>query len=36
MSIVQPKIEPEPPAVEVWSLNHWMAREVPKLRDVIP
>ena len=20
-----------PPAVEVWSLNHWTAREVPKL-----
>ena len=22
-------IEPVPPAVEVWSSNHWTAREVP-------
>ena len=22
-------IEPAPPAVEAWSLNHWTAREVP-------
>ena len=22
-------IEPTPPAVEAWSLNHWTAREVP-------
>ena len=35
MSIAQPRIEPEPSAVEVWSRNHWTAREVPKLRDVI-
>ena len=21
--------EPEPPAVETWSLNHWTTREVP-------
>ena len=25
----RPGIEPVPPAVEVWSLNHWTAREVP-------
>ena len=25
----QPRIEPTPPAVEVRSLNHWTAREVP-------
>ena len=24
-----PGIELTPPAVEVWSLNHWTAREVP-------
>ena len=24
-------IEPVPPAVEVWSLNHWMDREVPHI-----
>ena len=24
-----PGIEPAPPAVEAWSLNHWTAREVP-------
>ena len=22
-------IEPVPPAMEAWSLNHWTAREVP-------
>ena len=27
--VSQPGIEPVPPAVEVWSLNHWTAREVP-------
>ena len=30
-------MEPLPPAVEAWSLNHWTAREVPgwflKLQD---
>ena len=25
----QPGIEPMRPAVEVWSLNHWTAREIP-------
>ena len=25
----QPGIEPEPPALEVQSLNHWTTREVP-------
>ena len=23
-----PQIEPSPPAVEVWSLNHWITREI--------
>ena len=27
-----PGIEPAPPAVEVWSLNHWTARDVPVYR----
>ena len=26
-----PGIEPMPPAVEVWSSNHWTAREVPEV-----
>ena len=27
--VPQPGIEPVPPALEVQSLNHWTAREVP-------
>ena len=27
--VPRPGIEPGPPAVEAWSLNHWTAREVP-------
>ena len=27
--VPQPGIEPGPPALEAWSLNHWTAREVP-------
>ena len=27
--VPQPGIKPMPPAVEVWSLNHWTTREVP-------
>ena len=27
--VPQPEIEPAPPAVEVWSLNHCTSREVP-------
>ena len=27
--VPQPGIEPAPPEVEAWSLNHWTAREVP-------
>ena len=27
--VPQTGIKPVPPAVEVWSLNHWTAREVP-------
>ena len=26
-----PGIEPTPPAVEAWSLNHWTAREVRRM-----
>ena len=26
--VPRPGIEPKPPALEVWSLNHWTAREV--------
>ena len=29
MLVPKPGIEPEPPAVEVQSLNHWTAYEVP-------
>ena len=28
--VLQPQIEPKPPTVEAWSLNHWTTREVPK------
>ena len=27
--VPQPGIEPMPPVVEAWGLNHWTAREVP-------
>ena len=27
----QPGTEPMPPALVVWSLNHWTTREVPNL-----
>ena len=27
--VPQPGIEPVPPAVEAWSPNHWIAKEVP-------
>ena len=29
--VPQPGIEPTPPALEVWSLNHWTAREAPRM-----
>ena len=29
--VPRPGIEPIPPKVETWSLNHWTAREVPEL-----
>ena len=29
--VPRPGIEPAPPALEVWSLNHWTAREVPAI-----
>ena len=28
--VPQPGIEPMPPALKVWSLNHWTAGKVPK------
>ena len=28
-----PGIEPMPPTMQVWSLNHWITREVPKVPD---
>ena len=37
MLVQRPEIEPMPPAVEAWSLNHWTTREVPLhffLRDL--
>ena len=27
--VPQPGIEPVPPAMEAWRLNHWTTREVP-------
>ena len=33
--VPQPGIEPTPPAVGAWSLNHWTAREVPSTRFFI-
>ena len=32
--VPRPGMEPAPPAVEVWSPNHWTARGVPVLRYV--
>ena len=29
--VLQPGIEPVPPTVEVWNINHWTTREVPKM-----
>ena len=29
--IPQPGIEPRPPALAVWSLSHWISREVPSI-----
>ena len=29
-------MEPVPPAVEAWSLNHWTAREVPNSQFFLP
>ena len=31
--VPQPGIEPGPPALGVWSLNHWTTREVPDAGD---
>ena len=31
--VSRPGIEPSPPALEVQSLNHWTAREVPQGGD---
>ena len=30
--VPQPGIEPMPPALEAWSLNHWTTREVPEMK----
>ena len=30
--VPQPGIEPVPPAVEAWSLNHWTTREAPDVQ----
>ena len=27
--ILRPEMEPQPPAAEAWSLNHWTTKEVP-------
>ena len=27
--VSRPRIEPAPPALEAWNLNHWITREVP-------
>ena len=32
-AVPQPGIEPTPPVVEAWSLNHWTTREVPHHSD---
>ena len=29
--VPRPETEPEPPALEAWSLNHWIAMEVPQI-----
>ena len=34
--VLQPGIEPVPPAVEPWSLNHWTTREVLLLFSSLP
>ena len=34
--VPQPGLEPTPPAVEAWSLNHWTTREVPQDLFLIP
>ena len=31
--VPRPGIQPVPPAVEAWSLNHWTTREVPTLSN---
>ena len=28
--VPQPGIDPAPPALQAWSLNHWITREVPR------
>ena len=27
--VLQPRMEPTPPALEAWSLNQWTTREIP-------
>ena len=33
--LLQPGIEPVPPALEAWCLNHWTTREVPPLPIIV-
>ena len=33
--VPQPEIEPAPPKVEAWCLNHWTAREVPGIYNIL-
>ena len=35
ISVPGPGIEPEPPALEALSLNHWTTREVPMKASII-
>ena len=32
--VPHPRIEPKPPAVEVWSPNHWTTKEVTAFLSV--
>ena len=36
ISVSYPGIEPTPPALEAWSLNHWTPREVPEYNLLLP
>ena len=32
--VPQPGVEPGPSAVRAWSLNHWTAREFPRIAGI--